>query len=167
MENEQNRRMAILQAALPYTTGMGHHAIELLLQTNALINTARGYSESDLESCDMEANPEEMLIHMQEFCTPKENDMIQMLLNFIKAGHLFRNYQEFMRNRQPNSGEDLSAAGYTPESSNPLGMFLQMFGGSGSSAPLNTMMEFLMTQLSPEQRQMFEQIKILTNASQQ
>ena len=73
---EHNRRMAMLQAAQPYTAGRQRYALDLLLQANALMNTARGGFSSDLEACEVPARPEEMLVHMQEFCTPRESDLI-------------------------------------------------------------------------------------------
>ena len=83
---ERERRMAMLRAAQPYTSGQQRYALDLLLQANTLINTARGGMSGDLEACETAARPEEMLLHMQEYCTPRESDLVQMILNFIKAG---------------------------------------------------------------------------------
>lgn len=147
--------MSMLRAALPYTAGDRRQALEILLQADALLSTARKNPVDDLEACDTEPNPEEMLLHMQEFCTPRESDFIQMMLNFIKAGHLFQNYREFLasHNHTGPSGEAWSS-GFSGNTSNPLHILLQMLGGFGGSGNL---MEFLLTQLSPEQKQMFEQ----------
>jgi hypothetical protein len=63
-----------------------------------------------------------------------------MILNFRKAEHLFQNYRDFVSvQRQSDSPSDLCA-----------------MGTKGSSSQI---MEFLMSQLSPEQRQMFEQLQ--------
>ena len=83
---ERDRRMAMLRAAQPYTSGRQRYALDLVLQANALLSTARGGMAGDLEACETTARPEEMLMHMQEFCTPREADLVQMILNFIKAG---------------------------------------------------------------------------------
>ena len=149
---ERERRMAMLRAAQPYTSGQQRYALDLLLQANTLINTARGGMAGDLEACETAARPEEMLLHMQEYCTPRESDLVQMILNFIKAGHLFQNYREFMA--------DLI------KTANPLQMLLQLlggFGGMGNQNGNNQLMEFLITQLSPEQQQLFEQLRGFTN----
>ena len=109
---ERERRMAMLRAAQPYTSGQQRYALDLLLQANTLINTARGGMSGDLEACETAARPEEMLLHMQEYCTPRESDLVQMVLNFIKAGHLFQNYREFMAaHGDPAGSGDLQAAG--------------------------------------------------------
>jgi hypothetical protein len=131
--------MAMLRAALPYTAGQGRYALDLLLQADTLLNKLRGGVSSDLEACEAEGEPEEMLLHVQEFCTPKESDFIQMILNFRKADHLFKNYRDFVSSHhQTDSSSDLHAAGT----------------GNGSQ-----MMDFLMSQLSPEQQQLFQQLK--------
>ena len=131
--NERERRMAMLRAALPYTTGSRHHALEMLLQVNTLYHIAsHPPEENDLEACGMEAHPEELLMQIQEYCTPREADFIQMILNFRKARHLFQSYREFMSSHSDNAGQ-------------------------------NNMMDFLITQLPPEQKQLFEQIKTFSS----
>ncbi|MBO5483986.1 MAG: hypothetical protein J5979_02095 [Lachnospiraceae bacterium] len=158
--NERERRMAILRAALPYTAGSQRHALELLLQADTLINTAWHGPDNDLEACDMEARPEEMLLHIQEYCTPRESDLVQMILNFIKANHLFQSYREFTASHSSGNGQsDLNAAGFSGNSSNPFNMLLQLFGGFGSMGTSGNLMEFLITQLPAEQRQLFEQLR--------
>ncbi len=127
--NERERRMAMLRAALPYTTGSRHHALEMLLQANTLYHIAsHPPEENDLEACGMDVRPEEMLMQIQEYCTPREADFIQMILNFRKARHLFQSYREFMSTHN-------------------------------NSSQSNNMMDFLITQLPPEQKQLFEQLQ--------
>lgn len=164
MNNERERRMAMLRAALPYTAGQQRHALELLLQADTLVNTAyRGSTQSDLEACDMEARPEEMLLHIQEYCTPRESDLIQMILNFIKANRLFQSYREFTAAHAPsgpNPQGDVQAAGYSSRAStSPFSSLLQLFGGLAGSGSSGNLMEFLITQLPPEQKQLFEQLR--------
>ena len=156
---ERERRMSMLRAALPYTLGSQRHALEMLLQMDTLLHTARYGSDSDLEACDMESRPEEMLLHIQEFCTPRESDLVQTILNFIKASHLFQNYREFMVNYPtPPPASDMEAAGYPGNIwSNPLNMLFQMFSGAAGNP--GHFMEFLVSQLPAEQRQLFEQLK--------
>ena len=108
---------------------------------------------------------EEMLMHMQELCTPRKADLVQMILNFIKAGHLFQNYRDFMAQQGPDENPDLHAAGFSSPSANPLQMLLQLMGGFGGVGSSNHLMEFLITQLSPEQQQLFEQLKSFTQSS--
>lgn len=151
---EQNRHMAMLRAALPYVMPDSRRAIEVVLQADALIHTARGMQAQDdygLEAAEFQLDgegnsapaphkpdPENMLLSIQEYCTPRESDLIQTLLNVLQANRLFRNYREFQRTHPVNNSE-LSAA-QTGNSNNQL-------------------MEFLLTQLAPEQKSTFEQLQ--------
>lgn len=163
--NERERRMSMLRAALPYTMGTQRHALEMLLQADSLVNIARR-RESDLEACDYDGNPEEMLLHIQEYCTPRETDMVQMILNFMKANHLFQNYREFMASYSDHApADDLQAASLSRAVNNPLATVLQLFGGFGGSGNSNHLMEFLLSQLSPDQKQFLEQLQGLSSGN--
>lgn len=167
--NEHERRMAILRAALPYTNRSSRHAMEMLLQTDSLLSIAR-QSPSDLEACDIGTapNPEEMLLHIQEFCTPREYDMVQMILNFMKADRLFRNYRDFMNNSVPHAEDgDVHTAAMQRGFNNPLSSLLQMVGGFNNPENSGKMLEFLMSQLSPEQKNMFDSLSFTVNSQNQ
>ncbi|MDE6852917.1 MAG: hypothetical protein K2J67_10640 [Lachnospiraceae bacterium] len=156
--SEHNRHMAMLRAAIPYVMPQSRHAIEMLLQADALVNTARGFSQGEdysLESAEFHDNPEDfpshgasqnfnpdpenMLLHIQEYCSPRESDLIQTALNFIRAGKLFRGYQEF-------------------QMSHPLTQTGETSGGHGMGGH-NQLMEFLLSRLNPEQKNIFEQMQ--------
>lgn len=153
--SEHNRHMAMLRAAIPYVMPQSRQAIEMLLQADALINTARGLSRGNdypLESAEFHDNPEEfqthgnvqpdpenMLLHIQEYCSPRESDLIQTALNFIRAGKLFRGYQEFQQSHP------------LMQASEPAGNF--------PTGNQNQLMEFLLSRLNPEQKTIFEQMQ--------
>lgn len=82
---DHNRHMAMLKAALPYAMPESRRAIEIMLQADALIHTARGQSDErySLEAAglsledqpsapDFTPNPETMLQCIREYCTPKK-----------------------------------------------------------------------------------------------
>lgn len=150
--SEHNRHMAMLRAAIPYVMPQSRQALEMLLQADALVNTARGFSSESgypLESAELHEDPEtaghfnpdpeNMLLHIQEYCSPRESDLIQTALNFIRAGKLFRGYQEFQQ-------------------SHPLTQMGEVSDGhmAGNS---NQLMEFLLSRLNPEQKTIFEQMR--------
>lgn len=156
--SEHNRHMAMLRAAIPYVMPQSRHAIEMVLQADALINTARGLSrdgEYSLESAELHENPEEystheagqnfqpdpenMLLHIQEYCSPRESDLIQTALNFIRANRLFRGYQEF-------------------QAAHPLAQTGNNSGGYAQGSQ-NQLMDFLLSRLNPEQKTIFEQMQ--------
>lgn len=156
--SEHKRHMSILRAAIPYVMPESRRAIEILLQADTLINTARNYSENmdhPLEAAEFYENgtetplqtsaeafqpdPENMLLHIQEFCSPKESDLIQTMLNFIRAGKLYRGYQEFQKAHPQPKQNDLEAAST---------------GGN-----TNQLLEFLLSRLNPEQKTILEQMR--------
>lgn len=198
-QTEHNRQMAMFRAAIPYVAPENRHAIEVLLQADALIHTAR-QSSYPLNGCNLEAaefdeeggnpgdyqvpfksDPEKMLVHIQEYCTPRESDMIQTILNFMHADKLFRGYQEFQKSHPAAEGSELSAASAGPLSSSPLGVLLHLINGLGAlggnfmsdslsdaagkdgkgkgPAAGNQLMEFLFSQLNPDQKSTFEQLQ--------
>ena len=119
----------------------------------------------------MRANTEEMLLHIREFCTPIENDMLQTLLNFMHAGRLFQKYRQFT-----HAHPDMAMAGTEPHSnSSPLSTLLGLINGLGAldsglrspnGSPNNHMIEFLMSQLTPEQRDTFNQLQNIMQPEQ-
>lgn len=162
MPSEHTRHMAMLRAALPYIMPGRRHAVEVLLQADSLMRTARGEQAIDdfgLEASELPENTttfhnspfqsehsstENMLLCIQEYCTPKEADLIHTILNVFQASRLFQKYQEFQKNFEQKATSDLEA--------------------KHVSTPNNHLMEFLISSLSPEQKTAFEQFqKILYN----
>ena len=146
---DHNRHMAMLKAALPYAMPESRRAIEIMLQADALIHTARGQSDErySLEAAglsledqpsapDFTPNPETMLQCIREYCTPKEADFVQTVLNVLQANRLFRSYREFQKS---HPAADLTA--------------------TGSNSPNSQLMEFLLSQLAPEQKSTFVQFQ--------
>lgn len=135
-ENNHQRQMAILEAAMPYVAPESRHAIQMLLQTESLLQLARqgGSSDYALEAAENnqsgQPNIKEMLLHIQEYLTPRESDLVHTILNFMNAGSLFQSYREFAQMHDRD----------TPAQS-------------------NMMRDFLMSQLNPEQKATFEQMQ--------
>lgn len=177
-KNEHQRQIAILEAAMPYVAPNNRYAIQLLLQADTFINLARYGGENDLEAAEagseavpFHPNPQEMLLNIQKFLTPREADIVQTLLNFMNARKLFQNYTEFVREK---TGEDLGVSEFPSpsfsNSSSPLQILFQLINGlgslgrglnspSGNAAQNNLLQDFLLSQLNPEQKTTFEQLK--------
>ena len=158
---ENDRHMEMLKAALPYIPPSNRRSIELIIQANALVHLARNNSSPDIEGCSIDsftAEPETMLMSIREFCTPSEASMLQVILNFIHADRLFRKYNEFASSHT----ETLEAAQFN-QTSSPISMLFQLINGLGNN---NLTFEFLMSQLSPEQRKIFNQFKPFCPPSQ-
>lgn len=172
IQNERERHIAMLKAALPYVAPENRHAMEILLQANSLISLAMQPPSADIsissidgeESEPFMPDPEAMLMNIREYCTKRESETIQVLLNFIHADKLFKSYREFT-NSHPDM---LEAAEINNNNSTPLSILFQLINGLGSlsgnfnkdaSPGKNFMMEFLMSQLPPEQKATFQQIQ--------
>ena len=178
-KNEHQRRMAILEASLPYVSPGNRHAFELLLQADSLIQLANHAGDSDLEAAEdtgdavpFRPNPQEMLKKKKKFLTPRESDIVQTILNFMNAQKLFQNYSDFVHSQSGNTEENIGfSAASSSITTNPLQMLFQLINGLGSmgrglsaasgsdSSQQNMLREFLFSQLNPEQKATFEQLQ--------
>lgn len=115
-QNEHQRQKAILEAALPYVAPSSRHAIQMFLQMDSLVALARNNNGGENGGYSLEAaehnqfssekrinNVQEMLLQIQEHLTQRESEMVQMVLNFMNTGKLFRRYREFNRNETSNT----------------------------------------------------------------
>lgn len=136
-QQEQRRRISMMQAALPHTSGVGRHYLEMLLQADQLAQTIQTSPDADLAACDIDpaaADPEQMLQSIRPFCTPAETEFLHTTWNFLKAGKLFSNYQSY-RHVHPTSSQ-------------------------------NSLMDFLLMQLTPEQRKLMDQLRTIQQVQQ-
>ena len=147
--NEHQRRLAMLKAALPYVPPQNKKAMEIILQSDNLLCLASEVSSNDDDmtlraaQADTPATPavyEKLLLNIKDYCTPAESEIVRMLLNFLHADELFKNYRDFTKNHYAMQTEEYN------ENDNQ-----------------NFMMEFLMSQLSPKQRTTFEQVTNIMN----
>ena len=139
----------MLKAALPYVPPQNKKAMEIILQADNLLCLASEVSSNDDDmtlraaQADTPATPavyEKLLLNIKHYCTPAESEIVRMLLNFLHADELFKNYRDFTKNHYAMQTEEYN------ENDNQ-----------------NFMMEFLMSQLSPKQRTTFEQVTNIMN----
>lgn len=90
---------------------------------------------------------EDILLQLKNAGTKKEQETIDNMINILKMQKLLQGYRSFMQTKQ---------AAQNTQSPNASG---QTSGGSS-----DTLMEFLMSQLSPEQKSNFENINMVLNA---
>lgn len=180
-QNEHQRHMAILEAAMPYIAPKNRHAIELFLQADTFAQLVQKGSGHDLKAAesdthtDFQPNPQDMLVTIGQFLTPKESDIVQTILNFINAQKLFQNYSDFVHTQSATASSDLSASAVpnnNANAGNPFSLIFQLINGLGSlgrslgainesrdSSQQNIMKDFLLSQLNPEQKATFEQFQ--------
>ena len=136
-QNEHQRHMAILEAALPYVAPNSRQAIQIFLQADTLASLVRNEPPLHAEEYTLEAAEhgvgesgqsnglQEMLLQIQEHLTPRESEMVQNILNFLNVSRMLRRYREFNQNATANT----------------------------------SLRDFLIAQLNPEQKASFEQLQ--------
>lgn len=155
MNGSTEYMLNIIRAALPYVTTRTRSNMEVAIKTGELAESFQSAgSTPELEACDLEnetVDVEGLLVSVQNVCVGRERDMINTALNFFKTRSLYQSYQTFRRNSlQP----ELQAASVNGSGS----------GSRHSSNPNNTMMDFLMSQLSPEQKSTFDAMNMIMNS---
>lgn len=168
--DQQDRMLQMLKATAPYAGARARVPIQLLIQAGELAYQLRHMpQEAELAACSMEddrADVEGLLLQVQQLSTPRERETIQTMLNFVRAGKMMQAYQNFMLSHNYNDASSMqpeNSKKTTPES-NPsetsesnMDVAAASTGRSNSSSSL--MMEFLLSQLSPEQRESLEMLK--------
>ncbi|MBR3771185.1 MAG: hypothetical protein IKL07_02845 [Clostridium sp.] len=153
MENMNNTEyvLNIIRAALPYVNSRTRNGMEAAIKTGELAETIQmRRKEPELEAYELgndTVDMEGLLLSVQNVCIGPERELVNTILNFYKTRSLYQSYQEFRRN---NMQSELQAA--------------SLNNNSGKSAPNNTMLEFLMSQLSPEQKSTFEAMSMMINS---
>lgn len=133
----------LLKAALPYMHPRIQKSVEVLSMADEFINMIQTPEpSSDLSTMSISSSPpdmEEILQQLKSVSNKQEQDMIDSMSGIIKMQKMMQNYRSFM-------------------TANPVSAL-----GAGSSSQ-DTMMQFLMSQLSPEQRSNFENMSAILNA---
>lgn len=141
----------IIRAALPYVNSRTRNNMEVALKTGELAETFQSARQTpELQTCDLGEDTmdvEGLLVSIQNVCMGRDRDMINTALNFYKTRNLYRSYQEFRK-----------------ESLNPELQAASVGGNGNTNNPNNTMFNFLMSQLTPEQKSTFDAMNMLMNS---
>lgn len=160
-----DRFLQMLKAAAPYVGAQARVPVQILIQAGELAYQLRHMpEEAELAACDFEddrADIEGMLVHVQELSAPRERESIQTMLNFIRAGKMMQAYQNFMQTRQTSMQNASFGTANDMETESLANGYNENNNTSRNSGSGNTslMMEFLMSQLSPEQRSNLDMLK--------
>lgn len=133
--------LEIMKAALPYMNPSAQKSVEILVKTEELIEAVQTLDDiSELSAASIRrenVDPEMMLNQIKALCTKEEQVMIDNLLNIITMQKLIQGYRTFTSLQQNSSGNN--------NSSN------------------DRLMEFLISQLTPEQKNNFDSINMVLN----
>jgi hypothetical protein len=146
----------IVKAAFPYLDSDTQQSAQLIVKTGELMEVYNSVSHKDsvttfsmrTQNIDIEA----LLTNVRNVCTDKERELIDTILNFIKAKNLYETYTAFA-----------SMASQSVNTDNPDGSTDS--SGSGGGSP--DMMDILGAFLTPEQKSTFENINMMFNMSQE
>ncbi len=137
----------IFKAALPYVGPQVQSGMNVMLKANELVNTVQDMGNpGELSAMGLNnepKDPELLLTSIRGACFPREVEMIDMMLNFIKAQKIFHAYQSYNQNILQTAEMDRNR---------------RRNGGR------NNLMDFLMSQLTPEQRSTFEMMNMVMNS---
>lgn len=155
IQNETTAHLVeLLDAAIPYVNGNTKHSMELIRKAGDFMSCLSSSPQpSELSACDLDTgnqpiDMEGLLENLHKVCNSQEKDFIHMILNFIKARNLYTSYQTFQQNH-PTSEDTLSAASLNGHST------------QNNHSNMNMILEFLLSQLTPEQQRNFEMIQSL------
>ena len=149
----------IIRAALPYVTSRTRNNMEVAIKTGELAESFQSIgNDAELEACDLgeeTVDVEGLLVSVQNVCVGREKDMINTVLNFYKTRSLYQAYQNFRKNSL-QLDPDLATE--------PELQAASVNGTRKSNNPNNTMLDFLMSQLTPEQKSTFDAMNMLMNS---
>lgn len=141
--NSTRHSIEILRAALPHLNNATKKPLELVVQANELLENISSYQNTDeLSACSTDNTPvdlEALLTNIQEVCNDSEKEMIHMILNFLQTRKIYQAYDAFRSTNQAN-------------------------GKASNMSNQPNMMEFLMSQLSSEQKSTFENMSTILGA---
>ena len=137
----------IFKAALPHVGVQAQSGMNVLLKANDLMSSVQEISNpGELHAMELNEeakDPELLLTSIRSACLPREAEMVDMILNFFKARKIYGAYQSYNQNI-------LQAA--------------EMDKNNKNNGGRNGLMDFLMSQLSPEQRTTFEMMNMMMNS---
>lgn len=149
-ENSAKHTMAILKAALPYVDVHSMRSVQAMVKATELIDTinSQAYELTTLNINDGKGDMEGLLNSVKEFCSDRERDLIDTILNFINAKNLYSTYSTLF-----TMGKDQNTDG------NP---YASAFGFDDNA----NMMDILSAMLTPEQQSTFETLNMIFSTMQ-
>lgn len=148
--------MQMIKAALPYIHVPEQRFFSLMIKFSELERTLRLFEKREGEAvgiCSLSdedpASPIDMLSAMKPYGTEEEQDLIELMINFMQGSRLSQSYREAQRTEDRSSPEDPTAK----EARRP----------QNNRFPL----EQLKIMLPPEQQSRLETAQLLMQAFQQ
>lgn len=159
--NNLSHTMDIIRAAFPYLDSQAQQTLNLFLKTGELLETIQSVKQDGIvtalsirkQSIDIEA----LLNGIRTVCTQQEKDLIDTVLNILKAKNLYNTYTT-LASAMTSQSESTDNSDNTEHTNN----FGSMFGMEGNP----NMMEILEAFLSPEQKSTFDNLNMMFSVMQ-
>lgn len=136
--------LEIMKAALPYMNPSAQKSVEILVKAEEFMEAVHTFDDtSELSAASLRREPVEpeiILNKIKSLCTKEEQFMIDHLLNIITMQKLIQNYRNFISLQQTGTGKCNSTS---------------------PASPNERLMEFLLSQLTPEQKNNFDSINMV------
>ncbi|WP_099468426.1 hypothetical protein [Konateibacter massiliensis] len=108
----QSHQLEIIKAAIPYINNSGQRAMSVFVKASELAETVSLFQRPDAgigitAQSEGSKNPMDMLNDIKAVCTGKEQETVNMIINYFNAFQLYRTYhRDFGGDNvsQPNSG---------------------------------------------------------------
>lgn len=145
----------LMKTVMPYMHPRMQKSIEVISKAEEFMDTFHSPApEGQLSAMSLNSGGvdiEDILLQLKSASTKNEQDTIDNMINIMKMQKLLQGYRSFMQAKQAaqntqSKGQPSAASGQAPQNSQ------------------DTLMEFLMSQLSPEQKSNFENINMVLNA---
>ena len=108
---EEDRQLKLMKAASPYLPGENKTMISSVIRIMEVRNTLKKLEQEEeelLSSCSVHNEEEReygLFQVMREFCSPREREMIDMILNFNQFSRMYREMDfETMNGGNENKG---------------------------------------------------------------
>ncbi len=147
-----NHIIEIIKTAFPYLDSDSQQSVDLFIKTGELVDALHSYRQRNsvttfsLKKQDIDI--ETLLTNVRDVCYDQEKELIDIVLNIIKAKNLYDTYSAFAS----------TMASQSENADNPDGT------PTGNGNP--DMMEILGSLLTPEQKSTFDDINTMFNTMQ-
>lgn len=126
--------LQVLKAALPYMQNQEQKTFTIFIKALELRNALLLIQEEEnqLSACSIDSEENQvanMLTHIRSYCTEKEQEFIDLFLNFTQAFQLFNTYRSSMpeSSGENNSFFDILKNMLTPEQQEAFNGYSQLF----------------------------------------
>lgn len=157
--NGLSHALDIIKAAFPHLDTNTQQSVDLLIKTGELMDSFTASRDPNRVTSLSLSKPnidiEALLTSIRSVCYDKERELIDMVLNFLRAKNMFNTYSMLSQAMASGSGDATNQ--------NNSNMFTNGFMGDFNTASNPNMQELLESMLTPEQKSTFDNLSMMFN----